>query len=663
MASVKTQLVIEGKNNAKGAIDQATKQIMGLDAAAVKAGAALAATFSVALVTKWVSSALQAVDTTRKLAQQAGVATDAFSGLQFAAKQSGVGAQELSATLGKLGKAARDSTKGAGAQAEAFASLGISATDASGKLKGADVLLSEIADSFQGIPDGALKSSLAMDLMSESGVKLIPLLNGGSEGIKALTDQAQRLGLVFTDDTAARFEEFNDQLSAIGSASDGVGITLASELLPTLSAVAAVFLEFAEDGENAKGMAEGFAVILKGLVIAGIAVAATFKNIGRTIGGLAAAAVSAATLDFKMAGEIMADVEAENLKTTANAEAAMKKIWEGAYDPRVADAKAAKDELIKIADQERDAMKVRNDALIKQQEDLTEATKKELDARIQAEKDALSELDDIAKKREEAEKFYKEAKDSLNKEEAKPSTFREAFLTKGDAQIALGEGDSEKAIKAARESARILQEVAAAGGSTYGFAGMLDSLEAIENAALDIEQAQVQSNLDAIRLSLVDLQAQADALEQIKVTPVMDEAAAAALIAQMQALATEIGATMTITPTLLAPAAVPVDGYATGGMVRGRGTGTSDSIPAMLSNGEYVIRAAAVRALGRGYLDRINSGVPKFAEGGLVGSSGGSSMGTVNLTLDGRTYQMKAAEQDFSELVKRQKWKRGSTRV
>lgn len=45
---------------------------------------------------------------------------------------------------------------------------------------------------------------------------------------------------------------------------------------------------------------------------------------------------------------------------------------------------------------------------------------------------------------------------------------------------------------------------------------------------------------------------------------------------------------------------------ATGGMVRGPGTGTSDSIPARLSNGEYVIRAAAVRAIGTDTLNRLN---------------------------------------------------------
>lgn len=65
------------------------------------------------------------------------------------------------------------------------------------------------------------------------------------------------------------------------------------------------------------------------------------------------------------------------------------------------------------------------------------------------------------------------------------------------------------------------------------------------------------------------------------------------------------------------------DGFASGGLVRGPGTGTSDSIPAMLSNGEYVIRAAAVSRLGRDYLDLINNGMPvsHLAAGGLAEAS------------------------------------------
>ena len=67
--------------------------------------------------------------------------------------------------------------------------------------------------------------------------------------------------------------------------------------------------------------------------------------------------------------------------------------------------------------------------------------------------------------------------------------------------------------------------------------------------------------------------------------------------------------------------------FARGGPVRGRGTSTSDSIPAWLSSGEFVMRAAAVRRYGLGFLEMLNGlrapararmGVPAFAMGGLV---------------------------------------------
>jgi hypothetical protein len=55
-----------------------------------------------------------------------------------------------------------------------------------------------------------------------------------------------------------------------------------------------------------------------------------------------------------------------------------------------------------------------------------------------------------------------------------------------------------------------------------------------------------------------------------------------------------------------------------GGDVRGPGTSTSDSIPAMLSRGEFVVRASAV-SQHRALLQQINSGqVPTFATGGIV---------------------------------------------
>lgn len=58
--------------------------------------------------------------------------------------------------------------------------------------------------------------------------------------------------------------------------------------------------------------------------------------------------------------------------------------------------------------------------------------------------------------------------------------------------------------------------------------------------------------------------------------------------------------------------------FAKGGKVEGPGTGTSDSIPAMLSNGEYVINAEAAQAIGYDTLDQINDKKVRDWTGGLL---------------------------------------------
>lgn len=73
---------------------------------------------------------------------------------------------------------------------------------------------------------------------------------------------------------------------------------------------------------------------------------------------------------------------------------------------------------------------------------------------------------------------------------------------------------------------------------------------------------------------------------------------------------------------------------ATGGLITGPGTSTSDSIPAALSDGEYVIRAASVRRYGADFLHRINAGaLSRFADGGLVSTPDFSRV-SVNQTPD-----------------------------
>lgn len=64
-------------------------------------------------------------------------------------------------------------------------------------------------------------------------------------------------------------------------------------------------------------------------------------------------------------------------------------------------------------------------------------------------------------------------------------------------------------------------------------------------------------------------------------------------------------------------------GAATGGLLQGPGTGTSDDIPLMGSDGEFMMRAKAVRKFGANFMHMINRGIlPKFADGGLISATG-----------------------------------------
>ena len=83
---------------------------------------------------------------------------------------------------------------------EAFHAMGLSATDAAGKTKNLDVMISEIADKFTNYEDGANKLALAIAIFGRSGQAMIPMLNEGSRGIQELRDETQRINAVIGTD-------------------------------------------------------------------------------------------------------------------------------------------------------------------------------------------------------------------------------------------------------------------------------------------------------------------------------------------------------------------------------------------------------------------------------------------------------------------------------
>jgi len=167
-----------------------------------------------------------------------GVSVETLSGLKLAAEESGTSIDGLATGFKKLGMGMDDAQKGTGKAGDAFRALKIDIKDSQGGLRDMDDVMLDVADRFSKMEDGAGKVALAIDLFGRSGMELIPFLNEGRDGLEKLTAKAKELGLVIDEETAAAGDKFNDTLTELKGAVQGVTMELGKALMPLFTAVA-----------------------------------------------------------------------------------------------------------------------------------------------------------------------------------------------------------------------------------------------------------------------------------------------------------------------------------------------------------------------------------------------------------------------------------------
>jgi molecular chaperone GrpE (heat shock protein) len=201
--------------------------------AAITAAAAASATALAVAVNK----SIQHADNLGKMAQAIGLTVEQLSTLAYAAKLSGLGIEELRVAFQKFDKSIFEASRGSKEQADTFKMLGISIKDAGGSVKNNYDLFLESATALSHMKDGAEKTALAMALFGKSGAGLLPLLNGGKEGIQKFTEEAKKLGLEISTGTAKSAEIFNDNMTRLSQSMQGMINKLAEGMLPSLQAL------------------------------------------------------------------------------------------------------------------------------------------------------------------------------------------------------------------------------------------------------------------------------------------------------------------------------------------------------------------------------------------------------------------------------------------
>lgn len=148
--------------------------------------------------------------------------------------------------------------------------------------------------------------------------------------------------------------------------------------------------------------------------------------------------------------------------------------------------------------------------------------------------------------------------------------------------------------------------------------GMKIKIAELKNAGNDLEKTFKEGLTEGLQTSIVGLAKGTMTLREAVLNLTNTILDAMIRIAAQQ-LVTQVTSSAGSWWSAIASAFSGAGGYATGGPIRGPGTSTSDSIPARLSDGEWVIQASAVSHYGHAFMDAINNKrLLKRASGGPV---------------------------------------------
>jgi hypothetical protein len=223
-----TELLRRSLNDATSSVDdfsrKSERSLLDLDkrvesigksiGASLKSGIGLAVGYFVGSGIKdAIAGSVEYASSLGETAQQLGITTKFLQEYRFAATQSGASVEQADKAIGKftinLGKA-REGSKDAVA---AFANVGVTTKDLANGDSAA--IFGKIADGIAKIPDPARQAADAVAIFGKGGQAIIPILEGGSAGLNAFADAAERAGLVLSDETINKLDMLADKGAAV----------------------------------------------------------------------------------------------------------------------------------------------------------------------------------------------------------------------------------------------------------------------------------------------------------------------------------------------------------------------------------------------------------------------------------------------------------------
>lgn len=228
----------------------------------VVAGAAEVAAVSIAAVTAAVVATATALssatletaslaDEINTLSTVTGISTETIQAMNYASELLDVSTDTMTSSLTRLTRSMSSAQDGTGSTAEAFASLGVSVTDAEGNLRDNEEVFWDIIDALGQIDNVTERDAAAMALLGRGAQELNPLIEAGSAAFEELRQEAIDTGYVMSDDTLDAFGALDDNMQRLSNGATAARNALGGVLLPILTELSGEGVSLLNDFTNA----------------------------------------------------------------------------------------------------------------------------------------------------------------------------------------------------------------------------------------------------------------------------------------------------------------------------------------------------------------------------------------------------------------------------
>lgn len=200
------------------------------------------------------------------LSSVSGVSTDALQKFQYAADFVGVSSDTLADSLKDLTKNMSDAANGNEEYAGKFDALGVSITDTDGNLRDSYDVFLDVIDALGEMGNKTERDAAAMGLINESAQQLNPLIEAGTDALRAYGDEAERMGAVLSEDDLEALKDVDDAQNRLKATQEAVTDQISLQYAPHMKKALEKSAELVEDLGGAlvnSGVVDSFGLLLE----------------------------------------------------------------------------------------------------------------------------------------------------------------------------------------------------------------------------------------------------------------------------------------------------------------------------------------------------------------------------------------------------------------